>query len=428
MGTGDWFTGMHLHNAPLQPFICATNDIACPVRRDARNRPRQNRTSLMPPFSGDMPMRLATLLSRDPKGGVPALFAGRKVSFSFNTRVAIRQACDLLGLRPGDEVLAPAYHCGSELDPLRHAGLTVRLYPVDPATRIDLAELTRRITARTRAVYVIHYFGVLHPDLAALRALCDASGLVLIEDCALSLLSGTAPAEGRSGDVALFCFYKFFPSLGGGALVINRAGSVTGEPGFARPAPAGQTVRPLVRAALNLLPGSGAALRQLRQARHRRPAPLPSAAAPDPDMPAGYYFDPRLTDARMSPLTRRALASFDVAAAIAARRAHYRRYLDLLAGMPGVTPLFPTLAPDTCPLAMPVLVENRDALAAALAARGIAATPWWAGYHRHLDFSDQPAARHLKDHLLALPVHQYLAPGAMAHVAATLQRLAAAAA
>jgi perosamine synthetase len=393
------------------------------------SRPPLAEAQMTPPFSGDMPLRLGSLMSRDPNGGVPALFAGRQVRYSFNTRVAIRRACDLLGLQPGDEVLAPAYHCGSELDPLCQAGLTVRLYPVDPATRIDPAEVTRRITARTRAVYVIHYFGVLHPDLAALRALCDAHGLFLIEDCALSLLSGAAPAEGHSGDVALFCFYKFFPSLAGGALVINRAASgeaASGEAAaaFAGRIPANHAARLLGRTARNLLPGLEAARRLRRAFRPRADAPLPpgGTTGPDPDMPADYYFDPALTDVRMSALTRRSLGSFDVAGAIAARRGHYRAYLDLLAGVPGVTPLFPALAADTCPLNMPVLVENRDALAAALAARGIAATPWWAGYNRHLDFSGQTGARHLKDHLLALPVHQYLPPGAVAHVVAELRR------
>ncbi len=173
-----------------------------------------------------------------PSGGALALFAGRRATFTFSTRVAIRRACDLLGLVPGDEVLAPGYNCGSELDPLRHVGLVIRLYPVDLSTQIDPDAVESRIGPRTRAIYVTHYFGFLQPHLPALRALCDRHGLYLIEDCALSLLSGSQPADGRAGDVAVFCFYKFFPVIGGGALVVNR--DLPGNPSPLRPAPAKQ--------------------------------------------------------------------------------------------------------------------------------------------------------------------------------------------
>lgn len=374
------------------------------------------------PFCGDMLARPAQLFARDPAGGVAALFAGHRVGFSFLTRAAIRRACDLLGLQPGDEVLAPAYNCGSELDPLRQAGQKVTLFPLDRQTRIDPDAVERLITPRTRAVYLTHYFGVLHPETRALRALCDRHGLALIEDCALSLLSGTHPVEGRAGDVAVFCLYKFFPTLAGGALVLN-ANRLPGIPVFAAPPPRLEAQRHLVR----MLPGMQSLL-QARRRRSRAEASRTDAAAPTerdglPDMPTSYYFDPGLTDRRISAFALRPLGCFDVAAAIAARRSNYQAYLALLADLPQACPLFPDLAPETCPLSMPVLVEDRDAIAAALQARGIAATPWWAGYNRHLDFTGQAEARYLKDHVLSLPVHQYLGEGAPAHVVATLRSL-----
>ena len=58
-------------------------------------------------------------------------------------RIGIRHACDLMGLRPGDEVLAPAYYCGSEIDPLIKAGAKVTLYRVDAACRIDIEDLRK---------------------------------------------------------------------------------------------------------------------------------------------------------------------------------------------------------------------------------------------------------------------------------------------
>lgn len=376
------------------------------------------------PYCGDLPAKLRDLFTRNPAGGIPALFRGRRVHYSFNARVAIRKACDLLGLGPGDEILAPAYNCGSEMDPLRHAGLAIRLYPVDRRTRFDPDAVARMIGPRTRAIYLTHYFGFLQPDAVALRSICNRHGLFLIEDCALSLLSGAAPVEGRTGDVAVFCFYKFFPTLAGGALVVNND-ALGGDIRFDGRPPVRDMAKRLVRAGLSMTlgaEGSAAALRLLRRGRApgAPPAPDPSGR---PDMPAHYYFDPRLRDAPISRFAARPLRAFDATQAISARRGNYRLFLEHLADMPGVAPLFPDLPDDACPLSMPVLVERRDALAAALAARGIPATPWWAGYNRHLDWAGCEDACHLKDHVLSLPLHQYLGPLAIAHIAQELRTL-----
>lgn len=371
-----------------------------------------------PPFCGDMPMRASQLVSRDPSGGLPALFAGRRVAFSFNTRVAIRKACDLLGLRPGDEVLAPSYNCGSEIDPLLHAGLKVRLYPVGPRGEVNPDDLAPLVSARTRAVYLTHYFGFLQPAAQAVRGFCDRHGLWLLEDCALSLLSGPTPAEGRAGDVAFFCFYKFFPTLAGGAMVIN-SDRIGTTPRFDAALPPRMAAKPRLRAGIDMALGAERRSALMR----RRKAAAPLDAAPFPDMPAGYYFDPRLQDAALSRLTARQIRSFPVAETIARRRANYRSYLSALAALPGATPLFPDLPADVCPLSMPVLVADRDRIAAQLQAQGIAATPWWAGYHRGLDFSGQDEACRLKDHVLALPCHQDLSEAAIRHICGALAGL-----
>lgn len=376
------------------------------------------------PYCGEMRVRPGQFLRRDPAGGVEGLFQGRRAGYSFLSRVAIRKAVDLLGLLPGDEVLAPAYNCGSELEPLLKAGLTVRLFPVAGDTAIDPAEVERRIGPATRAVYLIHYFGQTHPASAALRALCDGHGLALIEDSALNLLSGGAAERGRWGDVATFCLHKFFPLQGGGVLVVN-SNRITGDPDFPRAAPASAVRRHLIRAGLLGLPGV-APLLQARRGKRQGAQRGGAGATPDgtelPDMPASYYFDPALAGTAISPWDKQALGSFDIAAAVRARRAHYRDYLDRLAELRGVAALFPDLPAETCPLTMPVLVEDRDRLAQALIAQGIAATPWWAGYDRNLDFSDGGGAAYLKDHILSLPVHQDLGAGAPGRVVAALAK------
>jgi perosamine synthetase len=379
-----------------------------------------------PPDCADPYLRLGGVLPKVGRG-VLDLFADRRVVYSFNTRVAIRTAVDLLGLKPGDEVLAPAYNCGSELDPLRAAGLDIRLYPVDTDTVVDPDRIAPLIGARTRAIYLTHYFGVLQPHRAGIRALADARGMRVIEDCALSLLSGAHPVEGRTGDVAVFCFYKFFPVLAGGALVVNATDLAV--PAFARPAPAKTVVRSVLRMGLRRTLGP----RMLDRLRGRRPAGQGDDDPADglPDMPAGYYFDPDLVGRGLSGFTARALTALDPVEATQVRRVNYRRLLGHLADVGGMAPLFAALPGDAVPLSLPLQVQDpgpgaawrrRNALVRALQAEGIAATPWWAGYNRYLDFADHPGAdlstaRLLKDTVISLPIHQYFGSAEIDHVA-----------
>lgn len=370
----------------------------------------------------NMPVKAGSFWMRDAQGGIPALFAERQVHYAFQTRVAIRAACDVLGLQPGDEVLAPAYNCGSELDPLVQAGLKVRLFPVDRDLCADPARIESLITERTRALYVTHYFGILQPDLAALRVLCDRHGLRMIEDCALSLLSGETPAEGRTGDISVFCFHKFVPVPEGGALVVNAPDLDPASP-FSRPAPGKTVAKTLVRSVLVNVLGSARAQNLKRALSNGSGGAEPADVTSDEmdDIPWHYYFDPVLQSRRISVLASWQLRSFSVSDAIAIRRANWHRYRERLDGVQGIELLKPELAPETCPLNMPLLVAQRDRVTRALQDRGIGATPWWAGFNRNLDWTGQDEAMMLKNQALSLPLHQYLSEHHIDHIVSALK-------
>ena len=351
-----------------------------------------------------------------------ALFSGRRVSWAFNTRIAIRASVDLLGLSPGDEVLAPAYHCGSEVDPLLHAGLKVTLFPVAQDFVVRPEDIEARITPATRAVYVIHYFGWLQPHMQALRTLCDARGLRLMEDCALSLLSGDQPAEGHWGDVAFFCAYKFLPVLGGGALVVN-APDLPDPPHFSLPVAGGEERRFAVRRLLAATGGLGVLRglkRRLRPGQEALRGTEGRADSTGQDIPAGYYFDERLMGRAISAATARAVRRSDPGAIIAARRANWCLLRDLVSDIPRAGLLFADLPDTVCPLSLPVLIPDRDRIAGRLQAQGEDVTPWWSGFHRGLDWGDAGDAISLKNGVLALPVAQGLQPPALERLAARL--------
>jgi perosamine synthetase len=120
----------------------------------------------------------------------------------------------------GRDVLLPANTNFATAMAVRAAGGLPVLY--DGGLQLDLADLTRRLTDRVAAVVVVHIGGHLSPDLPALRAHLDRSGIPLVEDAAHahgSTLRGQ-PA-GTLGAAAAFSFFttKVVTTYEGGAVV-----------------------------------------------------------------------------------------------------------------------------------------------------------------------------------------------------------------
>jgi len=336
--------------------------------------------------------------------GVAGLFAGRNVKWGQFTRVAIRAGIDVLNLAPGDEVLVPDYNCGSELDPLIDAGLRLRMYPVGQDTFVDPDQLSKRLGTNTRAIFLIHYFGFIQPYLAEIRALCDANGLRLIEDCAHSLLSGQNPADGRAGDISVFCLYKHFPVIGGGALVLNDL-RLDAEWVLDRPPSTTETAKVLLRAAGERFFRGGGRQAKTAKTAHTSGRWIDGGRS---DMPAHYYFAPHLRNRRMSRLTTRQIGGLDIAGTIAARRANWQHYAGQLEKTQGAKPLFRELPDDVCPLNYPVLVENSASIARTMREKGNSVWAWWSGFHRKLEWDQAGAGALLKTHVVALPLDQAL--------------------
>jgi hypothetical protein len=122
--------------------------------------------------------------------GLPAdfpPFASDNVHWFYFARNAVWNAVKMLGLE-GSEVLVPSYHHGVEIEALVYAGATPVFYRVGSDWEVDLADVAERIGPDTRALYLIHYAGFPGP-VREMKSLAEKHGLVLIEDCALSLLS-----------------------------------------------------------------------------------------------------------------------------------------------------------------------------------------------------------------------------------------------
>jgi perosamine synthetase len=118
---------------------------------------------------------------------------------------AVHCAIAALNPEPGDEIVTTAITDMGALAPILYQGAIPVFADVDPLTcNVTAATVAARITPRTRAIVATHLFG--NPcDMAALRALADERGVMLIEDSAQAYLATVdGRAVGQWGDIACF--------------------------------------------------------------------------------------------------------------------------------------------------------------------------------------------------------------------------------
>jgi dTDP-4-amino-4,6-dideoxygalactose transaminase len=340
----------------------------------------------------------------------------RAVLPTFLGRTAVWQLCRIWNLGPGDEILMPAYNCGTEVDPFIVSGCKVVLYRVDERTNIDVEDIIRRKTDRTKVVYVTHYFGW-PQNLDELLPWCRRHGLRLVEDCALSLFSnGPKGPLGTLGDAAIFSLGKFLPVPTGGLLTLRPVNGLNLP--ILQTSPFKKTltttlglIRKDVQRKLEFL-GVYSTIRELKRRKalkgSRGPTLNSVSLTARPDIPKDYYLDSELRERRMPYIAIGLVSEVDRGSVTTRRRANYQILQQCLSDIQTIHPLFPALPNGTCPLAFPAFSKQRLRFVHALEKSGICSYAFWEGYHRDLDWAEFPEACFLKDNVFTLPINQSL--------------------
>jgi dTDP-4-amino-4,6-dideoxygalactose transaminase len=353
-----------------------------------------------------------------PRRALPFPFGAPRTTYYYLARNAVFHGAQLLGLA-GREVLVPAYHHGVEVGALAAAGAVPRFVRVDARMRLDLEDAEGKVGPRTRALYVIHYAGFAQP-MDEILALARRKGLVVVEDCALSLLAaeGTRPLGSR-GHLGVFCFYKTLPVPNGGALVVNDP-SVVGAPQVPEPAPVVSTLSHAVGGLLaNLALRAGEPGEAVRAGVRRAYAAARGASGLAPVSTGTPSFDPALVDLGMSGLSSFVAGRLEAREIVAARRRNYFLLLGRLRDR--VPPVFGELPAGACPLFYPLVVDDKAAVAARLAARRIETVDFWREGHPLCPRGEFPEVEALRRRVLELPVHQDLSPEDVANVAQAVE-------
>lgn len=102
--------------------------------------------------------------------------------------IALSVAAHAIGLRPGDEILVPAYGVISTINAFASVGLRPRLVDIDRRTGcMDLDLLEEAIAPGTRAVCFVNFSGYTGENLRRIAEICARRGLPWIEDAACAL-------------------------------------------------------------------------------------------------------------------------------------------------------------------------------------------------------------------------------------------------
>jgi len=130
-----------------------------------------------------------------------------------------------LGVRPGDEVIAPAHSWISTTETITQAGARVVFVDTDATTyTIDPAKIEEKITPRTVGIIPVHLYGQ-PADMDPIMAVAAKHKLWVIEDCAQAHLARYKGRQvGTFGTAASFSFYpgKNLGAMGdAGAVLTN---------------------------------------------------------------------------------------------------------------------------------------------------------------------------------------------------------------
>jgi len=151
-------------------------------------------------------------------------FGARKALMTTSCTSALELATWLLNLKHGDEVIVPSYTFSSTVNPILLAGAKPVFADIcEDTLNIDPAEIRKKITKKTRAIYPVHYGGV-SCAMDEIMEIAQEHDLKVVEDAAQGVnAKHKGKYLGTIGDFGCYSFHetKNYVCGEGGTLLIN---------------------------------------------------------------------------------------------------------------------------------------------------------------------------------------------------------------
>lgn len=154
-------------------------------------------------------------------------YIGSKYAFALNNATAaLELSAQLCQFKEGDEFICPGHTFTASAYPFVKKGAKPIWADIDENTRVvTLDTIKRCVTNKTKAIVVVHLYGLIIPDIQKIADFAKEHNILLIEDVAQAM--GTeldGKKAGTFGDFGVFSFHshKNITTLGeGGMLTIK---------------------------------------------------------------------------------------------------------------------------------------------------------------------------------------------------------------
>lgn len=169
-----------------------------------------------------LPVLDSKTLNFNPNKNARSYFSHRNTTEVPSGRIALYYALKYAGIKAGDDVLVPSYHCGSMIEPILWLEANPVFFNLDEKLEVTQIELNKRITPNVKSLLLTHFFGF-PQDVEMIKNFCMQRKITLIEDCAHSYFTSKGNVKmGESGDFCIASTVKFFSGTEGGLLVENK--------------------------------------------------------------------------------------------------------------------------------------------------------------------------------------------------------------
>jgi dTDP-4-amino-4,6-dideoxygalactose transaminase len=353
--------------------------------------------------------------------------SGGKLWLSYSGTASLYQALRAMHVKTGTRVLLPAYNCGHEVEAARRTGAQLDYYRIGRDLRPDLGHIAELLAKPCAVLVITHFFGI-PPAVRDIAELCRRHGVKLVEDCAHCLLEpGNPGGIGLHADAAVFSLRKTLPLATGGALWL-KAGITFDWQATAPPKlSAMRRELYLLGKALRASPGRWRKSPAFWAARGAYQvnnglcflAQCLGRAQHDPE-DESLEFPEETLGWDMDSWSRGLLSRFNYPDIATRRRKNFNLLHEGFRERWPQSLLLPSVRAPICPLGYAFLAKDRTRLLTGLNERGVPALDWWSQFHPAVPWNQFPVETDLKNHVVALPVHQDLDAAAIPTMLAAL--------
>jgi len=150
-------------------------------------------------------------------------FLGTKAVTFDSGRTALFALLRAGDVKKGDEVLLQAFTCVVVVNAIKHAGATPIFVDIGDDGNMDVADMQKKYSSRTKAIIIQHTLGAA-ADVKGIVSFAKKKGVYTIEDCA-HVFGGRSGGQllGTFADAAMFSFGSDKPlSCGRGGVAITK--------------------------------------------------------------------------------------------------------------------------------------------------------------------------------------------------------------